>query len=359
MSRRAYLVLALLGILVSAGLVSRLLASNDWNPTTTIKFGEAFPEQNAYAEDLLGPIVLAPQAGHDGKFFFSQAMDPFYLSPQMHAIYLDRPTYRAQRMLYPTLASLGGLLGPTATAWGLIVVNILGMGVGTALTGRLAVAMGLSPWFGSAFLLNPGLLVALNIDGAEIVALAALLAGVLAAVEDRPRLAAAALSAAALARETMILGAVGLVVYWAWQRRRVPLVMIVPFAAVAIWWLYLRLQIADGVVQDTRALAAPLQGFVGAFQRWITVPDSTVDMLMGLILLFASVAIAIRAVVRPTPLGLSVAGFAALALILSEPVWARYFDSSRALAPVLTAYVLLVPSRRTGDGARREAVAVS
>ena len=39
-----------------------------------IRFGEQFPEQNEWAEELLGEIVLAPQAGHDGKFFFTQAV---------------------------------------------------------------------------------------------------------------------------------------------------------------------------------------------------------------------------------------------------------------------------------------------
>jgi hypothetical protein len=336
--------LGIIGLVVSGFVVGRLLVEFDWNPTTTIKFGEAFPEQNDYAEDLLGPLVLTPQAGHDGKFYFSQAMDPFYLEPEVHAVYLDRPTYRAQRMLYPTLAGLGGVLPPTETAWSLIVVNVLAMAVGTAVTAMVAVELGLSPWWGLAFLFNPGLLVTLNIDSAEIVAMAALMAAILFAIRDRPTATAIALTAAALTRETMILAAIGLALFWYKKRSRFPLVLLTPFAAVAAWWVYVHWRLSDGLSQDIQAIGWPLQGFIQAFGGWLSTPNSLSDALIGCVLLFASVAIAVRAIRTPSPLGWAVAGFAALALVLSEPVWARYFDSSRALAPVLTAYILLVLS---------------
>jgi hypothetical protein len=349
MTQRSKLVLiGALGVAVAAFFVSRLLVEFDWNPTTTIKFGQELPEQVAYGQRLLGDVVVAADAGHDGKFFFSQAMDPFYLDPEIHAIYLDRPTYRAQRMLYPTIAGLGGLLSPTATAWGLIVVNILAMGIGTAITARLAIEMGISPWFGLAFLFNPGLIVSLNIDSADIIAVAALMAAVLFAMQNRPLGAAVALSISALSRETMILGAIGLVVFWYWKRRTIPKVMAMPFLAVAAWWLYVHWRLDDGVLQDTQAIGPPFQGFIEAFRGWLTTPNSLPDALIGCVLLFASLAIAVRTVRRPTALGSAVAGFALLAILLSEPVWARYFDSARALAPVLTAYVLLATAKITG-----------
>jgi len=69
--RSKIVLLGVIGLVVSSFFVFRLLAEFDWNPTTTIKFGEALSEQNDYATDLLGPLVLTPQMGHDGKFFFS------------------------------------------------------------------------------------------------------------------------------------------------------------------------------------------------------------------------------------------------------------------------------------------------
>ncbi len=355
--RRSAVLVGVVGLIAAVFLVGRLLAPNDWNPSATIKFGEAFPEQNAYAEELLGEIVLSPQAGHDGKFFFSQAMDPFYMEPDVHAIYLDRPTYRAQRMLYPQLAGVGGLAPASATAWGLIVVNVMALGIGSALTGMVAVEMGLSVWFGLTFVLNPGLFIDLYIDGAGVVAFALLMAAILLVLKGRVGDAAIALTFAALTRETMLIGAIGLALYWYRSERTIPWVLLTPFAAVLAWWGYVHWRLNEALSQDTQALGLPFQGFLEAFQRWVSEPQRLPDLLMGVLLLAVAVGLVVRAVKHPSALGSAVVGFAVLGLLLSEPVWYRYFDSSRALAPVLTAYLILVPasvvaSRVDGDTAR-------
>jgi hypothetical protein len=351
---RKLLVIGAVAFLLTTFLAGRILSGFDWNPTATVKFAEDAVEQTRYAEELLGEVIVAPDAGHDGKFFFSQAMDPFYLEPGTHAVFLDRPTYRAQRMLYPTLASVGGLLSPMGTAWGLIVVNVVAMVMGTLFTSLVARELGISPWFGLVFVLNPGLIVALNIDGANIVAMAALMAGVYFLITDRLLFASLAMTASVLARETMLIAALGLALFWYYKRRRIPWVMLIPPAAVVTWWGYVHWRLQSGVVQDTQAVGLPLVGFVHAFQKWITAPDSTVDLAMGLLLLLVSIAILVRSVLNPTALGWGVAGFAFLGLLLSEPVWFRWFDSTRALAPVLTAYALLVSASinaRHGEGA--------
>jgi hypothetical protein len=271
-------------------------------------------------------------------------MDPFYLEPDIHAVYLDRPTYRAQRMLYPALASLGGSLSAGATAWGLIVVNVLAIGVGTAFTGLVAMRMGLTQWFGLAFLLNPGMIVTLNIDGAEIVAMAALMAAVYYTMKDSLLPAVIALCLACLARESMLIAAVGLGLYVLYKRRRMPWVFAAPVFPVAAWWFYVHWRLGALLAQDIKAFDFPFVGFSQALQRWLEIPGSAADMLMGCLLLVVSVLVVIRAVKTPTALGWAVSGFALLGIMLSGPVWLRYFDSARALAPVLTAYILMVPA---------------
>jgi len=343
--RRAAIVMGIVGALGATFMASRLLSEFDFDPTATVRFATLSPEQNAYAEELLGrEIVVAPKAGHDGKFFFSQAMDPFLLEPDVHAVHLDRPTYRAQRMAYPTLASLGGLLPASATVWGLIVVNVIAMAVGTAYTGLVAVQMGLSKWFGLAFLVNPAMIVTLNIDGGGVVAMAGMMAGVYYVMKDELVAATVALTVACLARETMLIAVFGLGLYVLYTRRKVTWKFVVPVIAVAGWWFYVRLRLGGMLGQDILALQFPFVGFTQAFQRWVSTPDSTVDLLMGIVLLVVSFMILIRAVKTPTALSWAVAGFALLAILLSGPVWLKYFDSSRALAPVLTAYVLIVPA---------------
>lgn len=348
--RRSLALLALVATTFSVFVVFRLLAANDFDPTTTIKFGEVFEEHNEYAEELLGEIVLAPSAGHDGKFFFSQAMDPFYVEPEIHAVYLDRPSYRAQRMAYPTLASLGGALGPEATAWGLIVVNVVAMAVGSVYTGMTAVNMGLSPWFGAAFLFNPGMIVDLSIDGGGVVAMAALMAGVHYVLRDHIWLAVGALSVASLARETMLIGAAGLAAYVLYRDRRIEWRFGVPVAVVGLWWLYIHRRLEDGLSQDTQALGLPFQGFTEAFQGWLGSSGTMFDLMVGCILLVIAVMVVLRSARTPSALGWAVAGFALLGIMLSEPVWNRWFDSTRALAPVITAYMLLIPARDKFSG---------
>lgn len=342
--KRPLVAIALIAIAVSTLLIGRLLAPNDFDPSTTIKFGEVHEEQNAYGARLLGEIVVAPLGGHDGRFFFIQAMDPLYLEPDVHADYLDRPTYRAQRMVYPTLASLGGLMSPAATAWGLIIVNIVAMAVGTVYTGLMAERMGLSAWFGLAFLLNPGLIVDLGIDGAGIVALAAMMAAVYHVLGDAILPAAVALSVASLARETMLIAVAGLAAFYWYRKRRVAWSLTAPILAVGAWWGYVHWRLDDGLAQDTQALDWPFVGFIDAFESWMSTPGSSVDLAVGGVLLLVSAVVLIRSIRIPTALGWAVGGFAFLGLIMSEPVWENWFDSTRALAPVLTGYIILGPA---------------
>lgn len=323
-----------------------LLSGNEWNPSALIKFPEARPEQLGYGQRMLGDVVPAGGDGHDGKYFFMQAMDPFYQQPDDHAYQLDRPSYRAQRMVYPTIAGGFGLLPPLATAWSLWGVNMLALGIGGWLTARLALEMGLSAWFGLAFVFNPGILVSSIIDTADVFAMVFFIASVLMLMRRRYTAGAVFLSLAALSRETMIVAAVGAIIYIWKTERKVPPVLGLPFVTSAIWWVYLRFQIGylDSGVQDVAAIGLPFKGFYDAVVRWLTRPDSVVDMMFGLILLVVSLLIVKHAWRMPSLIGYMTAGFALIALAMVVDVWKFYFDATRALAPVITVYVLMVPA---------------
>jgi hypothetical protein len=144
----------------------------------------------------------------------------------------------------------------------------------------------------------------------------------------------------------MIVAAVGAIVYIWRTERKVPLVLGLPFLTSAIWWLFLRIQIGylDGGVQDVAAIGLPFKGFYDAMARWLSRTDSSVDMMFGLILLVVSLLIVKHAWRTPSLLGYMTAGFALIALAMVVDVWKFYFDASRALAPVITAYVLMVPA---------------
>jgi hypothetical protein len=346
MKRIIPIVVGLISIGVGVYVSMPLLEDNDWNPSVLIKFPEASGEQLRYGNEMLGDVVPAGGYGHDGKYYFMQAMDPFYTQPDDHAFLLDRPSYRAQRMVYPTVAGGFGLLPPEATAWSLWGVNMIALAIGGWLTARLAVELGLSPWFGLAFVFNPGILVSSLIDTAEVFAMVFFIASALALMRRRYLIGAVFLSLAALSRETMILAAIGAIVYIWRTERKVPWVLGLPFVTSAAWWLYLRAQIGylDDGVQDVAAVGVPFKGFYDAVQIWLSRPDRAVDMMFGVILLVVSLLIVKHAWQRPSLLGYMTAGFALVAVSMVGDVWKFYFDASRALAPVITVYVLMVPA---------------
>ena len=324
------------------------MASSGFNPTIMMAQGEASAVPLSYAEDLVSSEVATRTfLGHDGKFFFAQAVDPWIASPQTLARVLDFPTYRAQRMLYPLVASGFGTLSPDAVVWGLIVANVMAVGVGGWFTARLAESLGASAWVGLAFPLNPGVLGELDIDGSGVFALCLGLASLLALRQSRVTTAALLMSAAVLSRETMLLFAVGaLAGGWFMARRWIWPIVVWPILSVSLWRVYTTLRfsgleettnLTDGLSRNFTV--APLGGLVSAFGEWQLASRNLVWglALIGLLFLFT-----LRAVRTRTPESWSALPFVALAVFASAFVWKEPYDIARATAPVFTAYALLL-----------------
>jgi hypothetical protein len=345
-SRALPLVVGLVGLGIGLYVCLNLLSINQWNPSVFVKFPGVDQDLMAYANDNLSEVVPAPLQGHDGKFFFIQAMDPLLLSPEDHAVHLDRPAYRAQRMLYPTVVSGMGALSGDAVAWSMVAMNLLGLGLGTWITARLALELGLSAWFGLAFAMNPGVLVSSFMDTGEVFAMLFFVAGAWALMKKRYVATGILLGLSVLSRETMILAAIGAAAY-AWrEERKPPWALTMPFIAVAGWWAYVRIRLGflESGLQDTQAVGLPFKGFIDAMQVWLSQPGREADMLVGIVLMVWSLLVAWRALRSRTVLGWMGAGFVVVALTMVEGVWLKYFDSTRALVPVITTYVLMTAS---------------
>jgi hypothetical protein len=342
------IVLGVFAVAVGVYVSVTLLADSDWNPTVFIKFPGGVPEEMAYANEHLRDVVPADALGHDGKFYFKQAMDPFYLSPDEHAYLLDRPAYRAQRMVYPTLAGGFGLLPAQAIAWSMVVLNVLALGIGTWLTAILAIELGISGWFGLAFVLNPGVLVSSFIDTGEVFAMVFFVGGALFLLRERYLATAILLTLAALSRESMLLCALGAALYIWRTKRVVPKVLALPFVASAAWWLFLRSRLGylETGLQDTKAIGVPFKGFIEAIQTWLSQPGNAIDMILGVSLMVIAFLVAWRGFRNSDMLGYLAGGFLIIAVLMVEGIWLNYFDASRALAPVITAYILMVPASR-------------
>jgi len=344
-SRRASgpTVVGLVGLAIALLFSVWVLAGVKWDATIFVGFGGEATATREYAEDRLGPVFLRSGQGHDGKFFFVQANDPWILDPEENIAVADRPLYRSQRMLYPVLAGVGGALSPAAIVWALLGINVVAMGVGSWAAASIAQTMGISPWWGLAFALNLGFLSELVIDGAGVVASAAAFSAVALFLSNRYGWGVLLLVLAALAREAMLIAAVGSG-WWLWRQgngsRKAILAVGVPVAAVAAWAVYSRWRIgwASGV-SEVKEIGWPLVGFAQATKTWVGDP---LDIAIGVALLALLLVFGLRALRSDTLVAWAFVGFVALGVVFTSRVWENYFDITRAIAPVITAFVILV-----------------
>lgn len=345
-------VVGIVGFAIGAGLVLRLLALDGMDPTIFLAFGEEKPLQTAYGRSHLGRVAVRAGAGHDGKYFFIQANDPWFLDPEANAAFLDIPFYRGQRMLYPSIASGFGTLPPEAIPWSLLGVNLLALAVGTAIGARLARTSSSTTWLGLSVALNIGLIFELLIDGSGVLAYTCCIGALYALTRDRIWLAAALFAGAALSREVMVAFALGVFALWWVERRKLPWpIVIVPLSAMAGWAAYLasRLWGIPGTGTELTFLSPPFVGFVRAFGPWLRSPDQLLINGLTVAVVVAFTPLALRG---RLPLAWGALPFVALMPFLSVDVFLETPDLTRAIAPIFTACAFLVIVREGGHPAR-------
>ena len=331
-------VVALCTVLLSVIAVAYALSSVD--VTALLGFGVEAEAISDSASAALGRDVFERAGqGHDGKFFFLQAMDPWLTQPQEHASLLDRPVYRAQRMFYPVLASGLGLVPQRLLPWSMLVTNIAALALGAWATAEYASRTGRSCWWGLAFPLNIGLISEFLVSGAGIVAFAFAMLAVLYIERESYLRAAVFMAASLLAREVMLLTLIGLAGrQWA-KRRRIPATFVaLPVGAAISWAAYLRLRLRDFPPADTvQEIGWPFVGLLGAVPQWF---DRPLDFVVGVTVVLVSLVVLIHFSRKSETLVWGTLGFALLPIALTEQVWLRFFDITRAVAPLFTGYVV-------------------
>ena len=156
------------------------------------------------------------------------------------------------------------------------------------------------------------------------------------------------LAAAALTREVMLVAAVG-AAWWLWNqgRRRIALAMaLISALVVGVWALYLRVRL-DGDQESLGVVGLPLVGLTKAVPQWMGAP---VALLAGFGMIMMLVLYTRQVFRSHSLLGWTFLGFVPLAILFTEKVWVNWFDFTRVIAPIITAFVLLV---FVGSGANR------
>lgn len=338
----------LAGLMLGALLVGSLLrqSGNDPFVFAAISSEQDFPRD--YIEAELGrTVVTRPGLGHDGQSFVLQAQDPFYRD--LRTLKVDNPIYRGQRLVYPLLAGLGGIVPLRLIPWGMIAVQILTFGFGAWATGEAAASMGLNRWWGLAFPLNPGTWAALQVGGSSGLALAFGIAAVVAVHRNRLWSAAFLLAVSALTREVMLAMAAGLFLqHWRRSGRWSLQLIALPGVLSVAWGVYLRLQIEEVFPASGGALAFPFAGLGEALIHWAKSP---VELIFGILTLIAAIAVVAAAVATKDLLAAASAPFAFLLALLAIGVLRQNFDYSRAVIPLYTAVALVAANRLSGNEA--------
>jgi hypothetical protein len=279
--------------------------------------------------------------GEDGVQYWVLSRDPVLVRVPDVKPYLDRPPYRADRVVYPLLAAPLRLVGEKALLWGLLITNVLAAGVGTWAAARIARNWGGPGWAGLTVALCPGIAVATLFDTIDVLAIAFLLLALLGIQEGRWAGAIVAASAAVLTKEVFVLGIVGLAVFARSMplRRRVQLIL-APSAAFAGWALYVRARLGAAGSGTGQDLTAPLSGYFRLlFRHGLWATDRVSQELAALVLILALGTLV--AWWRRRSMVLSAAApFALLTLFLGPWVLGLLQNSLRVVAPLLTLVAL-------------------
>ncbi len=198
--------------------------------------------------------------GYDGLYYAQIAYDPLLTSPELPRA-VDNLPYRARRILVPALAWLlaAGRAGAIVHVYALL--NPAAWLLLAALLWRLLAVADLRGWLAWAgVLFSAGALGSVRLALTDLPMLALLTAALGAAERARTRPAVAWLAAAALARETALLGAAGLLTR-PWGSRRNFLVCAGVAAPLALWLAYLRWRVAPDAA-GWGNFTLPLAGWV-------------------------------------------------------------------------------------------------
>ncbi len=282
---------------------------------------------------------------HDGAYFYAMSRDLWDLD--LAATHMDRSHYRMQRMLFPVLAHLVHPDPGPGLVWTMFVIGALGVFAGGVATGALSQLLRGPPWLGVVFGVLPAAYVSLRITVPDPLAVAFALSAAYFFLRRMTVAAVLAGCAAVLTKESSWLVLAGLCA-WRRDRRDLP-VAIVPAAAAAAWWVWLRLTVeqqGEGVIE----LTTPLAGWWEAIRFWADGYERD-----GMVMAVGGVAIVVAALVRRGlrhPFGWTLLLHLGLIVVLIGSAIGPARSAGRTLlAPVVLAIVALAApdptSRRT------------
>jgi hypothetical protein len=197
--------------------------------------------------------------GYDGQFAYYIALGGANAVP-----YIDGPTLRYQRILYPLTARVLAMGNSDLVPWTLIAVNVAAHSVGAALFTYLLVTYGISPLAGLIYTFWVGAIFAVRFDLNELMCYALALAALVTYHHKHYRWTIVLLMLSTLTKELGMIFAAGIALHALAQGQRRWAILFVgsPLLLFLTWWGIMRVWFGTfpTIYPSAKIHLIPLQG---------------------------------------------------------------------------------------------------
>lgn len=249
--RRAVIVVTALTLIVTSLLCLLVLVTSPKGALAFAFIGTRFAE--------LDPNGTT---GYDGQFAYYIARDGAEAVPHM-----DQATLRYQRIWYPVMARALAFGNADLVPWTLLILNLIGHTVATALLAYLLAGMRVSPYYALVYTFWVGCLFALRFDLTELLCYTFALAAIVLYLRERFIWAIALLILSAMTKELGLIVAGGLALH-AFTNRKIGWSFLIfggPALAFLSWWGVMRLWLGEFPTRYSAATTirfVPLSGML-------------------------------------------------------------------------------------------------
>jgi hypothetical protein len=304
------------------------------DPTALLSNGAKNPANAIVQKDMPGAFTV-DGIGFDGAQFYAIARGPF--AWERTSQYLDVPTYRLRRILYPLAAGALAPGGGVRLVWAMALLTVVGIGIGGW---WLDAFPGAPPWLPVVMAFNPGVLCSLFASLSDGLAAGLVIAAFGAMFTRRTRLAVCFLVLACLTRETSVLAGFALAFTPGLTGRARAALAVIPVLPVAIW------SVAVSRTLGSSFFAQPVGGsFTLPFAGWVGNGSTTAEM--ALVIGMGLLVVAALTRWRSTPI--SITAFLALSLamlVCSAPViMSQWIGTSRVMTAAIPLAVWVLAGR--------------
>ncbi|MFN8018500.1 MAG: hypothetical protein U0P45_10290 [Acidimicrobiales bacterium] len=279
----------------------------------------------AQVQQDIPDLHLTDDYGHDGQQFYVIARHPF--DPKAAEGSVDPLAYRYRRILFPLVGSILAPHGGRLLIAVFLLESLVGVALGAWALSRLP---GGPRWLPLTMAFTPGVIAAMGLSLSDALAAGLGLVAVALATERRWWPAIAALVAAVLTRETLLIVAAGLTLTPGMPRRMRAATLAVPTAAFLAWSAWSsHAAAASSAKGGADQLAFPFAGWLSPH-----VPMGQRALLLAALALL--VAGAWRAWRTAAPHLAAILGLGSVLLVsISDLVAFNWVNSMRPIAPMV------------------------